>query len=74
MVDPSSSRESSPPAFAWEDWYAAVGGRSINIDEVSTYLKKIYDDQYHRFDGPVAPVRLDFASVEESTAALKSSA
>jgi len=65
---------SSPPAFAWEDWYAAVGGRSINIDEVSTYLKKIYDDQYHRFNGVVAPVRHDFASVDEAAAAVKASA
>jgi hypothetical protein len=28
----------APSAFAWEEWYAAVGGRSIRIEEVSMYL------------------------------------
>jgi hypothetical protein len=23
------------PAFAWDDWYATVGGRSIRIPEVT---------------------------------------
>ena len=31
-----------PPTFAWEEWYAAAGGRSIAIDEVSAYLDAIY--------------------------------
>jgi hypothetical protein len=52
----------SPPSFGWEAWPAAAGGRSIAIDEVTTYLKKIYDDQYPLFEGPVAPARRDFAS------------
>jgi len=54
------------PPFAWEDWYEAVGGRSIRIEEVSTYLQKIYEDQYPRFDGETAPARQDFASAEEA--------
>jgi hypothetical protein len=30
----------SPPAFAWDDWYAAVGGRSIRIPEVTDLLQR----------------------------------
>ena len=41
-------------AFNWNDWYEAVGGRTISIDEVNQYLRKIYDDQHSRFDGEVA--------------------
>lgn len=41
-------------AFNWNDWYEAVGGRSISIEEVNQYLRKIYDDQYLRFNGEVA--------------------
>ena len=33
----------SPPAFSWEEWYAAVGGRSIQIDDVRMYLDRIYN-------------------------------
>lgn len=65
---------SSPPAFAWEEWYAAAGGRTIRIEDVSSYLQKIYQDQYPRFDGPVAPARHDFASPEEAARALKEKA
>ena len=60
-----------PPPFAWEEWYAAVGGRTIRIEEVSDYLQKIYDDQYARFEGPVAPVPHDFASAEDGAEHLK---
>jgi epoxyqueuosine reductase QueG len=63
-----------PPPFAWEEWYAAVGGRSIRIEEVSTYLQKIYEDQYPRSEGPVAPVRRDFASPADAAQHLKSKA
>jgi epoxyqueuosine reductase QueG len=66
-----SAGSASAPAFAWEDWYEAVGGRSIAIDEVNTYLRKIYDDQYARFTGDVAPVRRDFSSPHEAAAHLK---
>ena len=74
MADQSNSLESSPPPFAWEDWYAAAGGRTISIDEVTVYLRKIYDDQYQRFDGPVAALRRDFPSPEEAAAEVKSRA
>lgn len=44
-------------AFNWDQWYAAVGGRSISIDEVNEYLRLIYEDQYNRFNGEVAEVQ-----------------
>jgi epoxyqueuosine reductase QueG len=65
---------SSVPAFAWEQWYAAVGGRTIRIPEVDEYLSKIYDDQYKRFEGEVAPSRREFASPEDAAAHLKKKA
>jgi epoxyqueuosine reductase QueG len=64
----------APPAFAWEEWYAAVGGRSIRIEEVTSYLQKIYDDQSLRFDGDVAPVRRDFDSPGDAARHLKETA
>jgi ferredoxin len=64
----------APPPFAWEEWYARVGGRSIDIEEVSAYLRQIYDGQYPRFEGPVAPTRREFASRDEAAAHLKSKA
>src|SRR4051794_7439917 len=64
----------APPSFAWDEWYAAVGGRSIKIEEVSTYLRQIYDDQYSRFDGPVAAVRHGFASPVDAAQQLKARA
>ncbi|MEO8256286.1 MAG: hypothetical protein ABI868_02975 [Acidobacteriota bacterium] len=63
-----------PPPFAWEEWYAAVGGRSIRIEEANVYLQKIYDDQYSRFEGPVAPVRHDFASAADAAQHVKNKA
>ena len=61
----------SPPPFAWDEWYAAVGGRSIRIDEVQTYLDKIYNDQYPRFAGEIAPDRQEFASADAAARHLK---
>jgi epoxyqueuosine reductase QueG len=69
-----SSPHSAPPPFAWEEWYSAVGGRTIRIEEVSAYLQKIYDDQYPRFDGPVALERREFASAAEAARDLKANA
>jgi len=63
-----------PPAFAWEDWYEAVGGRSIKIEQVDDYLRRIHDDQYARFDGPVATARHAFASPEDAARAVKEKA
>lgn len=76
-TDPEASpldSPSAPPPFAWEDWYAAAGGRTIRIEEASEYLRKIYDDQYSRFDGEVAPVRHEFASPQEAAQHIKARA
>ena len=64
----------SPPAFAWDDWYATVGGRSIRIPEVDDILKRIYDDQYARFDGEVAAERHVFASPGDAARHVKAKA
>jgi epoxyqueuosine reductase QueG len=64
----------SPPAFAWDNWYAGVGGRSIRVDEVDDYLKRIYTDQYARFSGEVSPTRVAFADPGEAARHLKAKA
>src|SRR5262247_973174 len=69
-----SEPPASPPAFQWEEWYAAVGGRSIRPDEVNTYLKLIREEQCLRFEGPVARERQPFASPEEAASHLKQKA
>lgn len=66
--------KASPPAFKWDDWYAAVGGRSISIDEVNRLLKEIYEDQYQRFDGEVAAVQQPFSSPDEAARIIKEKA
>ena len=63
-----------PRAFAWDDWYATVGGRSISIPEVDDLLRRIYEDQYTRFHGDVAAERHAFASPAEAAAQLKTKA
>jgi hypothetical protein len=45
---------SAPPAFAWDEWYAA-GGRTIRIEEAADYMRKIREAQERRFTDPVAP-------------------
>jgi epoxyqueuosine reductase len=62
------------PTFSWDAWYAKVGGRSIRIDAVDEYLREIRELQYPRFDGPVAPERLAFASEAEAAADVKAKA
>jgi len=64
----------SPPPFAWEDWYEQVGGRSIRIEEVEEYLRKIYQDQYSRLHGEPAATTCAFASPEEASTHLKAQA
>jgi epoxyqueuosine reductase QueG len=64
----------SPPAFAWDEWYAAVGGRSIRIDAVDEYLRLIREEQQPRFTGELAPRRHEFASPGEAAAHLKQKA
>ena len=64
----------SPPPFAWEAWYAGVGGRTLNIPAVQEYLRRIFEEQYPLFDGPVAPTRHCFASADEAAATIKAKA
>src|SRR5688500_673964 len=66
--------ESSPPPFGWEEWYAGIGGRKINITEVNHYLKLIHGEQITRFGGPVAKARTIFASSDEASAHVKAKA
>ena len=63
-----------PPAFAWEDWYAGVGGRSIKIDEVDALLRRIFDDQYARFNGDIAAEPVAFATPEAASQVVKQKA
>lgn len=60
----------NPPPFAWEAWYEAAGGRSIQIDKVSEYLRLIREEQEPRFTGPVAEQPHVFASPEAASAEL----
>ena len=71
VPDTPPAAPTSPPAFAWDEWYASVGGRSIRIEEVSAYLSQIYDHQYPRFEGEVAAAPHAFASPEEAAQHLK---
>lgn len=64
----------SPPAFLWERWYESIGGRHIRIAEVESYLKKIYEDQYKRFDGEPAAEKHIFSSPSEASQHIKSKA
>jgi epoxyqueuosine reductase len=61
----------SPPVFAWDEWYAAVGGRTIRIDEVDEYLRRIREDQQPRFQGEVAAEQMAFVSPDEAAEHLK---
>ena len=65
---------SAPPAFAWDDWYAAVGGRTIRIEEAAEYMRKIREDQEPRFTGPVAPTKQRFPTPEDAARQLKEKA
>jgi epoxyqueuosine reductase len=63
-----------PPAFAWDEWYATVGGRSIRIDDVDHYLRCIFEDQYPRFTGPVAAEQRRFDSPHDAATFVKETA
>lgn len=62
---------SSPPPFAWQEWYEGVGGRTINIPEADVWMERIHGEQYPRFDGPVADVHTTFSSELEASAFVK---
>lgn len=64
----------APAAFAWDQWYAAAGGRTIQIAEASRYLQQIHDDQHPRFDGPVAAERREFVSPDDAARVVKDKA
>ena len=64
----------SPPAFAWDDWYQQVGGRTIRIEEAAEYMRRIREDQEPRFSGEVAPARHRFASPDAAARHLKEKA
>jgi epoxyqueuosine reductase len=64
----------SQPAFAWEEWYQLVGGRSIRIDAVDHYLRQIREHQEPRFSGPVSGTRRRFESPEAAAAHVKAKA
>jgi len=63
--------KNSPPAFNWDVWYASLGGRSINIDEVDALLAQIKKEQYPRFEGEVSPVKHAFKSPSEASELIK---
>jgi len=64
----------SPPPFAWDEWYNGLGGRSINIPEIDELLYKIYHEQFPRFDGEVSDVKTQFSSNEEAAQNVKAKA
>lgn len=64
----------NPPAFAWDEWYEAVGGRSIRIEEAQDILKAIHEEQYPHFDGPVAAAQQPFDSPVAAGAAIRQAA
>ncbi|MFN8007416.1 MAG: reductive dehalogenase domain-containing protein [Terriglobia bacterium] len=70
----SGLRLPAPPAFQWDEWYASVGGRTIEISEVNIYLEQIREDQYKRFDGPVANERRVFNSRQDASHHIKQKA
>lgn len=68
------SSPKSPPAFNWDAWYASVGGRTIHIEKLDVLLAKIKEEQYPRFDGPVAEKKMIFESDEEAKEIIKNKA
>ena len=66
--------ENSPPAFNWDEWYKAVGGRTIKIDEVDAFLYKIKEFQYPRFNGEVNRQQFVFENVTKASEAIKQKA
>lgn len=74
MSTEAKAHPESPPAFAWEAWYDGVGGRTIDIPEGDEILRLIYEEQYPRFDGPVAAEKHVFASPDEAAQVIKAKA
>ena len=55
----------------WEEWYAAVDGRSIRPREVSNYLNMIREEQVLRFEGQSRKSGAPFALLQEASDHLK---
>lgn len=68
------SAETSPPAFQWEEWYKAIGGRRIKISEVEDILTQIRELQYPRFKGEVNSKRTEFANESLASEVIKKKA
>ncbi|MBI3509801.1 MAG: hypothetical protein HY064_03995 [Bacteroidetes bacterium] len=66
-----NSSPTSPPAFNWDLWYAAVGGRSIKIPEADVILKNIKEGQYARFEGEISHDRYVFRNSTEAARMIK---
>lgn len=69
-----NNSEISPPAFHWDEWYSAIGGRRIKITEVDNILNQIKEHQYPRFKGKVNAKRTDFSSALLASDAVKQKA
>jgi epoxyqueuosine reductase QueG len=69
-----TSSETSPPAFLWEQWYNAAGGRQVDIKEVNAILGQIREHQQPRFNGPVNPTRTHFDTPAMAAESLKQKA
>ena len=65
------SSKNSPPAFQWDQWYAAIGGRQIKIKKVDDVLADIKEFQYPRFTGPINQNRTKFSSAAEAANVIK---
>lgn len=57
----------SPPPFDWEGWYGAVGGRTIDIPEATAWMRRIHEEQYPRFNGPVSANQRTFPSPADAS-------
>lgn len=68
------SSKNSPPAFQWDQWYGAIGGRQIKIKKVDDVLAEIKEYQYPRFTGPINQNRREFASAAEAAEVIKAKA
>lgn len=66
--------KNAPPAFKWEEWYAAAGGRQIRYEDTEAILQEIKAEQYPRFDGPVAELKTHFSSKTEASSLIKKQA
>ena len=66
--------ENSPPAFNWDEWYKAVGCRTIKIDEIDAFLYKIKEFQYPGFNGEVNKQQFVFENVSKASEVIKQKA